>query len=290
MTKEEQLKQMYAGNLNSQKEQLKTDYENAVSNLDAQKQQNQQATDDNLNRTAVEAQRRALNDEEYYAAAGLTSGARAQARMARDNQLMSDLSTLRAAQQAADADAERQRGLLAREYDSAIRKAQADNDLALAQALYEQAALTEQTLLTQQKEAAKLMADVGDYTRMGELYRLTSEEIAALQSYNRTGNKGNLKKPTPVSKPEANTGNHNDTADGLLKDQTGSTMSTYESGGVTAATSDQVSAMQMVAGLPMTGQWDDATAKAVAILLGYNGKNTLTPQDALGLYQEYLNG
>ena len=180
-TTEDQIKQMYEAQLKSQNEQLTNDYNAAASNLDAQKQQNQQATDANLNRTAVEAQKRALNDEEYYAAAGLTSGARAQAKMARDNQLASDLATIRAAQQAADADAERQRGLLAQEYDSAIRKAQADNDLALAQELYKQAVADEERLRTEQKEAAQLLAkNTGDYSLYGQLYGLTPEQIAKL--------------------------------------------------------------------------------------------------------------
>lgn len=138
-TNEEMIKQMYGSNLNSQKEQLKTDYESALSDLDRQQQANQQTTDDNLRRTAVEAQRAQVNNEEYYAASGLSSGARAQARLSQENQLQADMTALRTAQQNADAETERQRGQLARDYESAIRKAQADNDLALAQALYDEA-------------------------------------------------------------------------------------------------------------------------------------------------------
>lgn len=57
-------------------------------------------------------------------------------RLSQENQLQADLTALRAQQQQTDADIERQRGLLGQEYASAIRKAQSDNDLQMAQALY----------------------------------------------------------------------------------------------------------------------------------------------------------
>ena len=180
-TSEDMIKQMYEAQLKSQKEQLANDYNAAVSNLDTQKQQNQQATDANLNRTAAEAQKRAMADAEYYAAAGLTSGAKAQARMARDNQLASDLTAIRTAQQTADAEVERQRGLLAQEYDNAIRKAQADNDIAKAQALYEEAEKRDAQLLQQQQKAASLLGAAGDFSMHGTAYGLTPDQIASLQ-------------------------------------------------------------------------------------------------------------
>lgn len=144
---EDQLKQMYGANLTSQKEQLAADYEAADKALSAQKEENQKITDSNLRQTRIDAQKSAVNNEEYYAASGLTSGAKAQAKLARDNQLLSDLTTIRTAQQEADALIERQRATLAKEYESAITKAQADNDLALAKALYEQAQKEDANLL-----------------------------------------------------------------------------------------------------------------------------------------------
>lgn len=179
---EELIKQMFDAQLKAQKEQLQNDHNAAVSDLDAQKQMNQKVTDTNLNRTAVEAQKGAVSDEEYYAAAGLTSGAKAQARMARENQLLSNLTAIRAAQQTADAESERQRGLLAREFDSAIRKAQAENDLQKAQALYEEAEKRDAALLKQQEAAANLMAQGGDYSRYGALYGLTDAEVNRLNA------------------------------------------------------------------------------------------------------------
>lgn len=180
-TTEDMIKQMYESQLASQKEQLATDYAAADSRLTAQQQQNQKVTDENLNRTAVEAQKDAINRAEYYAAAGLTSGARAQARLAQDTQLQANLTAIRTAQQAADAETERQRSLLSQEYAAAIRKAQSENDMKKAQALYESAKEAEQQLRAQQEAAAGLMAQSGDFSRLAAIYGLTDAEVAVLK-------------------------------------------------------------------------------------------------------------
>lgn len=181
-TTEDLIKQMYDSQLDSQTERLTVDHNAAQAELDARQQKNQQATDAALNRTMVESQKSAVNNAEYYAAAGLTSGAKAQARMAQDNQLQADLTAIRTAQQSADAQIEQERSLLSREFTAAIRQAQAENDLAKAQALYEEAKNAEAELLSKQEAAAKVMAAAGDYTRYGALYGLTDAEIAALQA------------------------------------------------------------------------------------------------------------
>lgn len=181
MASEEQIRKMYESSLGAQKNKLQADYESAATDLDVQKEKNQQATDANLNMTAVEAQRRAMNDAEYYAASGLTSGAKAQARIARENQLASDMSAIRAAQQMADAEIERDRGLLAKEYNNAIRQAQENNDLALAEALYDQARYDEEQMRTGQLASAKMLAEeLGDYTELGRYYNWSPEVIEYL--------------------------------------------------------------------------------------------------------------
>lgn len=179
-TYEDKINQMYDSQLNSQKEQLKTDYETTLSDMDAQQAAAQKALDQKLRDTRVDSQRAAVNNAEYYAAAGLSSGARAQARLSQENQLLSNLTALRAAQQQADAETDRQRNILAKEYASAIQKAQADNDLARAQALYEEAKSADAQLLAKEEAAANLMAQTGDYSRLGALYGLTPEEIKKL--------------------------------------------------------------------------------------------------------------
>lgn len=191
-TGKDQINQMYDAQLAAQKSQMQTDYETADAELAAKQEQANKLLDKNITRTRTDAQRSAMNAEEYYNAAGLSSGARAQARLAQDNQLLADITTLRAAQQQADAETERQRTLLSKEYAAAIAKAQADNDLARAEALYADAKEAEAKLLAKQEAAAGIMAQAGDYTRYGDLYGLTADEIKKLGSLSSGGGGGGV--------------------------------------------------------------------------------------------------
>lgn len=174
------INKMYDSSLESQKQTLASGYENNVSNIDASMEKQQKTTDANLNRTYVESAKAAKNYGEVQNAYGLTSGAMAQARLAQDNQLQADLTALRAAQTDSDAQFERQRNLLAKEYSAAIAKAQADNDYQRAQALYAAAKADEDQLMQMQKEAGNLMAGAGDYSILAKLYGLTDEQLALL--------------------------------------------------------------------------------------------------------------
>ena len=176
----EYITKMYESALESQKQGLKQDYDQNNARFDELGKQLQKQTDANLNRTYVEAAKDKQNYNEVQNAYGLSSGAMGQARLAQDNQLQADLTALRAAQQTADAGIEQERTLLAKEFSAAIQKAQADNDLAKVQALYEQAQREEDRLLKQQEAAAQLMAGTGDYSRLAALYGLTPEEVAKL--------------------------------------------------------------------------------------------------------------
>lgn len=184
------INQMYDSSLASQTAQLETDYKENQANLEAEQENARKQTDANLVRTYVEAAKAQKNYNEVQNAYGLTSGAMAQARLAQDNQLQADMTTIRAAQQTVDADVERQKTLLAQQYSAAIAKAKADNDIQRAQALYEEAKQAEADLLQKQKEAASLMAGVGDYSLYQILYGLTDEQMAKLQGTESGGNGG----------------------------------------------------------------------------------------------------
>lgn len=176
------INKMYDGSLESQKQALTQNYDTGVSDIAASAEKQRKATDANLNRTYVESAKAAKNYGEVQNAYGLTSGAMAQARLAQDNQLQADLTALRAAQTDSDAQFERQRNLLAKEYSAAIAKAQADNDYQRAQALYNAAKADEDQLMQMQKEAGNLMAGVGDYSILAKLYGLTNEQLALLKA------------------------------------------------------------------------------------------------------------
>lgn len=174
------INKMYDDTLETQKAEIQEDYDQAGVQLEQQQEAAQKQTDANLTRTYVEAEKARKNYAELENAYGLTSGAMAQARLSQDNQLQADMTALRAQQQENDAAIERERGLLAKEYAAAIRQAQANNDIARAEALYEQAQREEERLLAQQEAAAQLMAGQGDYGRLAELYGLSEEELRKL--------------------------------------------------------------------------------------------------------------
>ena len=191
LTQEEKINQMFDANLASQKETLKQDYAKADADYVRQQEQAQKVTDANLARTAVEAQKEAVNNAEINNAAGLSSGAKAQLRLSNENQMRSDMTALRVQQQETNAAIERARSTLSQESASAIRKAQQDNDLAKAEALYAEAEKQDELLRQKQEKAeeekkaneltaAQLLANTGDYSRLGKFYGLTEAEVAAL--------------------------------------------------------------------------------------------------------------
>lgn len=174
-TTEQQLKDLYSRQLAAEKSQLQQEYAAADAEYANEKKTLQKTTDKNLNRTAVEAQRAAVNQAELHNAYGLSSGAAAQARLALENQRAADMAALRQSGQEQDAQLERQRAALAQQYQSEIRRAQQENDIALAEALYKNAQ-AEQAKLDAKKEAeaaeadqaswtyAQMMMEAGDYT------------------------------------------------------------------------------------------------------------------------------
>ena len=179
-TNDELINQMYDASLAGQKSQLAQSRDQGMADLQAEQERLQKQTDANLNRTYVEAARDQKNYAEVQNAYGLTSGAMAQARLAQDNQLEADLTALRGAQANIDANIEREKTMLSQQYMAAIAQAQADNDLKRAQALYDQARRDEDQLRQNQLDAGKLMASVGDYTILANLYGLTPQQLALL--------------------------------------------------------------------------------------------------------------
>lgn len=143
------LEELYKAQLEAQKEALKQAYESNLSNLQAEQDKlagNYQAA---RNDTAAQS---ALSQQRYNetaAAYGLNSGTAGQAALSYATQLQSDLGTLQAAESAANAEIERQRTELGKEYESALVQAQADNDYERFQALYEEAVRVDQALQNQ---------------------------------------------------------------------------------------------------------------------------------------------
>ena len=136
---------------------MQDNYTQNIGALDGEKQSVQQQTDDNLTRTYIEADKAYKASTQQPNAPMLSGAANTQAALSRGNQVQQDVTTLRDAQSTADAEIKRERQLLASEYESAIKKAQADNDMQRAQQLYEAAKQEEERLTEYKKTAGNLL-------------------------------------------------------------------------------------------------------------------------------------
>lgn len=126
------INKLYDETQNKQKQMLTDAYNVTNKTLDAEKQNVQQQTDNNLQRTNVEAQR----VSQQYKPAPMSSAARQQAALTMENQQKKNTQMIQSQQQAADAEYERLRKLYADQFSAEIKKAQADNDIARAEQLY----------------------------------------------------------------------------------------------------------------------------------------------------------
>lgn len=188
---EDYIQELYDANLAVQKEAITQSYKDSLSQLEEAQRNNQIATDNALNQTAVESQKAGMNWNEVQNAYGLSSGANGQASLARENQLSANMTALRKQQNESDWQIERQRQLLRQKFQSAILQAEKENNFQLAQELYQEAKRVEQQLLSQKENAAALMAQVGDFSLYGSLYGLTPEQIAALTTqFNKSRSSG----------------------------------------------------------------------------------------------------
>lgn len=148
----EYLRQMYDANLKAQQAGLEQEYAGYNEALDAQVKKAEEAAQQNLTRTAVESQQAQKAWAEAQNAYGLSSGAQGQAALARSNQLQSDVTAIRTAQQAALAGIEQQRTTYKQQYEAALREAAASNDYQRAQALYQEAVRQDEALKAQQAQ------------------------------------------------------------------------------------------------------------------------------------------
>ena len=153
---EDYLRSMYGSALASQLENLKSSYEQNLSDLDASGKKTDAGYVEQKRQTTGDAAQSAANWREMANAYGLNSGAIGQANLAQSNQLQSNLNTLGTAQAAAQEEIERQRTLLGQQYQSAINEAKANNNYQLAQALYQEAVRAEEALRQQEQYNSNL--------------------------------------------------------------------------------------------------------------------------------------
>lgn len=154
-SQEEMIRKMYEASLAANKSQLESDYNQNLSDLGAEEGKLGSIYYEQQRQAQAEADRNRQAFQEYANARGLNSGTGGQAEIAQQNQLSANMNNLRQSEAEKRAEIERQRQLLGQQYQSAIQKAQADNDLNLAKALYEEAVRVDESLTN----AAKADAD-----------------------------------------------------------------------------------------------------------------------------------
>lgn len=145
-SQEDYIRQMYEANLAANKSQLESDYNQNLSDLGAEESKLGQIYYEQQRQAQAESDRNRQAFQEYANARGLNSGTGGQAELAQQNQLSANLNTLRQSEAEKRAEVERQRVLLGQQYQSAIQKAQAENDLAKAKALYEEAVRVDEAI------------------------------------------------------------------------------------------------------------------------------------------------
>lgn len=143
---EDYIRQMYEANLAANKSQLESDYNQNLSDLGAEESKLGQIYYEQMRQAQAESDRNRHAFQEYANARGLNSGTGGQAELAQQNQLSSNLNTLRQSEAEKRAEVERQRVLLGQQYQNAIQKAQSENDLAKAKALYEEAVRVDEAI------------------------------------------------------------------------------------------------------------------------------------------------
>ena len=155
------INKLYDSTLDSQKKALTQGYEDSVKQLNAGQQQTREQTSDYVKRAYVEGQRSAGTMEKSAAnPAGV--GTNAQARLTLGNQNQANKTTLQNQQDIADQEYERQRQMRGQWYAAEIKKAQANNDMNRAQALYSAAQAEEAQMRAFRQNAAVMMQNKGD--------------------------------------------------------------------------------------------------------------------------------
>lgn len=167
LNEQDYINKLYDTNSKNQKDLLTQNYTDNTGVLNQEQNRVQQQTDENVNRTNVESQ----TAQQKYTGSKLSLGAQQQAALNRGNAQQRNVSALNQQRSELDMEIDRQRKLLASQYESAIKQAQAENDMARAQQLYTAAKDEEAKLLSLRQSASTILAAKGDTSIRDALLR-----------------------------------------------------------------------------------------------------------------------
>lgn len=158
LNEKDYINKLYDTNTDTTKKLLQQNFTDNTGFLNTEQNRVQQQTQDNVNRTQVEAQ----TDQSKYNGPRLSYGGSQQAALSRENALQANTGSLRKQQNDADMEIERQRQLMASQFSAAIKQAQEENDMAKAQQLYDAAKAEEEKLLALKRTGSTMLAEAGD--------------------------------------------------------------------------------------------------------------------------------
>jgi hypothetical protein len=161
LNEQDYLNKLYDSKADTQNQTLQENYNANLGELDTAQQTVQQQTAENLQRTEVEAQK-AQQMYQQEQIPKVSAGAGAQAALTQNNQKKKNYTELQEKEAQADAEIERQRQIQGQQYAAAIKEAQANNDMAKAQALYNAAKAEDEQWLALKQQAGQFMAGKGD--------------------------------------------------------------------------------------------------------------------------------
>jgi hypothetical protein len=158
LNEKDYINKLYDTNTDTTKKLLQQNFTDNTGVLNTEQDRVQQQTQDNVNRTQVEAQ----TAQSKYNGPRLSYGGSQQAALSRENALQANTGSLRQQQNDADMEIERQRQLLASQFSNAIKQAQEENDMAKAQQLYNAAKEEDEKLLALKRTGSTMLAEKGD--------------------------------------------------------------------------------------------------------------------------------
>lgn len=173
LNEDKYINSIYDATLNAQKDAIRQGYDNSNAALSSGQDATRSLTDAYVDRTNVEASK----IQTPQTGGGLvtpypgrtSTAANAQTRLTLGNQRAGNLTALQKQQQAVDMEFDRIRNTMAQQYTAQLEKAQADNDLARYQQLYEAAKAEDDQLRALRQDAASLLASKNDYSIAQEI-------------------------------------------------------------------------------------------------------------------------
>lgn len=178
---EQALNDIYNKQLESERIALQSDYEKALSDLQAKRQQQATKTDRDLTQTYVDALQKMKNYAEVQTAYGQGSGTAGAARIAQDTELQRALTALRAAMVDADAKTGMERFDIGKTYREQLYGSQDEINRKRAEELLKAAEKEEENLYNTQLQIGQELSKKNDWSVLGKLYGLTQDQIDRIQ-------------------------------------------------------------------------------------------------------------